>query len=116
MKVYEFLKVEHVNIKRRIDNLSLYLNEFTNRKEENKTCCKIKSDFKKSSDNKKNFIKSFFFKLTCYFCEKLGHKIDTCFKKRNFDGGTKMMWVKENKSIIHKEKKFIRKMTLEICL
>ena len=68
MKVYESLKVEYANINKTIDNLNLCLNEFTNTKEENKTCCKSKSDFKKSNDNKKNFVIS---KLTYYFCKKI---------------------------------------------
>ena len=29
------------------------------------------------------------------------------FKKRNFDIGSKMMWIKKDKSIIHKEKQNI---------
>ena len=100
MKVYESLKIEHVNMKKRIDNLSFCLNEFTNGKEEIKTCYKSEW-FQNSNDNKKSFIK---YKLTYYFCGKFGHKIDTYFKKIEFNGGAKMMWVKKYKSIIHKEK------------
>ena len=33
----ESIKFEHVNIKRRMDNLILYLNDFTNKNKENKT-------------------------------------------------------------------------------
>ena len=88
-----------------MDDLSLCLNEF--RKEKSESYCKNKNECKVPNDYKKNFVESKTIcssNISCHFCEKLGYKIDTCYKKRNFDSGVKIKWVKKDKSTIHKEK------------
>ena len=103
MKVYESLKVEHVNIKKKMDDLNLCLNKF--RKEKSETCCKNKNESKVSGDYKKNFVESKTIcssNISCHFCGKFGDKIDTCYKKRSFDKGVKMIWVKKDKFTLHK--------------
>ena len=57
MKVYESLKVEHVNIKKKMDDLNLCLNKF--RKEKSETCCKDENESKLPSGYMKNFAKHF---------------------------------------------------------